>query len=303
MPEPEPLLLQAVEQPHGYRTYVDRERGAEHRLELDRPRRWVASVTPMEDRVEVTVKEVNLQRLVDQSDVQRLRRARARSRDEMAEGSSERSAYRARRAVRLMVQRLACNRMFTFGTRVKLPLSALLVRFRRFTEALQKITGKRLRYCAVPELHASGDHWHLHVASPDFLDLQLALPIWWSLCRRDSDKNRNGSINVKRFLCRYHTDDPTGTIAGYISKYLTKSADSVEVNKKRYWATRLPKAEVHRRILDAETLDEAFEEVRKGYGLDVLDVILHHTGCLFVLPEDRGFWLRIRPTMKLDVPF
>jgi hypothetical protein len=300
----EPLLLQAVEQPHGYRKYIDHYGESENRLELERPRRWVASVTPMDGRTEISVKEIDLQRIVDQADIKRSRRARARSRDEMAEGSQERSAYRARKAVRLLVQRLQCNRMATFGTRAKLPIQTLLVRFRRFVEYLQRATGKRLRYVAVPELHQSGDHWHLHVALPDFLDIHKANSIWWALCSGDDDQHeRNGSINVKRFLCRYHTDDPVGTVAGYISKYLTKSAAAGDINKKKYWATRLPKIEVDRRILEASNIDEAFEEIKNGYGIDAVDVIMNHHGCLFVLPEDRGFWLRILPTMKCKPPF
>lgn len=303
MLQSEPLLLQAIDQRHSHRTYIDNYGAVDHRLELNRPRRWVESKIIMADRVEITVKEVNLQRLVDQADVKRSRRARAKSCDEMAEGSRERSAYRARKAVRLLVQRLQCNRMLTIGTRAKLPLDVLLVRFRRFIEAMQRHTGKRLKYVAVPELHASGDHWHLHVATPDFVDLQIANPIWWSLCAKDAPHPRNGSLNIKRFFCRFQTDDPVGTIAGYISKYLTKSAHSTEVNRKKYWATRLPKVEVVRRILDAETVEQAFTEIREGYGLDVVDIIVSHVGCLFVMPDDRGFWLRMRPTMKCAPPF
>lgn len=303
MLQAEPLLLQAIDQPHSHRTYIDHYGAVDHRLELQRPRRWIESKIIMEDRVEVTVKEVNLQRLVDQADTKRPRRARAKSCEEMKEGSAERSAYRARKAVRLLVQRLQCNRMLTVGTRAKLSLPVLLVRFRRFVEALQKKTGKRLRYVAVPELHASGDHWHLHVATPDFVDLALANPIWWALCSKDSEKPRNGSLNIKRFYCRYQTDDPVGTIAGYISKYLTKSAHSQDVNKKKYWATRLPKVEVVRRILEAQTVEEAFTEIREGYGLDTIDLVVTHQGCLFVMPDDRGFWLRMRPTMKCRPSF
>lgn len=303
MLQSDPLLLQAIETRHSHRLYIDRDHRRDLRLELERPVRWVESKIIMEDRVEVTVKQVNLQRLIDRSDMNRPRRARAKTCEEMKEGSRERSAYMARKAVRLLVQRLQCNRMLTVGTRAKLTLPVLLVRFRRFIEALQKKTGTRLRYVAVPELHASGDHWHLHVATPDFVDLSLANPIWWALCSKDSEKPRNGSLNIKRFYCRYQTDDPVGTIAGYISKYLTKSAHSQEVNKKKYWATRLPKVEVVRRILDAQTVEEAFTEIREGYGLDVIDLVVTHSGCLFVMPDDRGFWLRIRPTMKCAPPF
>lgn len=84
---------------------------------------------------------------------------------------------------------------------------------------------------------------------------------------------------------------------------MTKSAGAADLNKKKYWSTRLPKLEVERRVLEAKNIDEAFKEVTDAYGLDAVDIAMTHQGCLFVLPDDKGFWIRILPTMKCAPPF
>lgn len=288
-------------------TYDERQDRHYQRCELEEPFALTAKLKQMgAGRVEVVVRNTNLQAVMDMSDPAMRPRGKRVQRGEMTEENKQRSLARSRQTVRIICQRIEADRMGTFGTRSVIPLEVLMTRFQRFVARYEYSTKTKLKYCAVPELHPNGlpGHYHLHVAFAGWFQLGIALPIWHALCDADDkDHEVNGSINIKQFRVRSLTDDVPSVIASYIAKYVGKSLDA-GFNKRKYWATRLPAVEVDYKILKAATWQEAMNELSALLGFEFSSVVMTHRGCFFAFPEDRGFWFKLTPSMaRAAVPF
>jgi len=277
--------------------------GVYYRSQLQRPSRWITSTKIKGEFVDVSVRRIDAQRLVDRAESERTWKGK-RGEGLTPEQNRDRAARRARSRVHSLVLRLKCDRMATFGTRYIITLGEFCKRWKKFVHYYSYHTGQRLQYVAVPEVHKDGVHWHMHVALNQFFHIRLALKIWHKLCAHDGPEDVNGSINIRKFSVRYEFDNPTACIAHYIAKYLAKNADVTDLNKKRFWSTRLPKEEIIRTFLEADSIDEACKEVETRYGLDWANVVLTHKGCFFAFPDDAGFWFRITPsTRRKEIPF
>ncbi len=257
-----------------------------------------------EGRIEGVCKVVNLQKVMDASDPRKRHRGPRVQPAERSDESLRVSSQRARVSVRSVCQRIGADRMLTFGTRAVISLSDLLVRYQRFVDAYEYSVKEKWLRVAVPELHKDGVHYHLHVAVAGWFRLSVALNIWHALCAYDFEEHPvNGSINVKTFTLRTAQDDIPSVIAAYIAKYVGKNL-LLQFNKKNYWATRLPKEEIQRILLQAKTPELAIDEIGRRFGIDFASVILTHKGCFFVFPDDSGFWFRVTPTMhRTEIPF
>ena len=275
-------------------------------LELPDEGRWrmVAKVVPLgDDRAEITVRKANLQRVIDSAQMVRPR-GRRLERLERDPEDIARAAKRAQKSVRHLCQLHKVDRMLTFGTRATIELSVLLTRYQRFARAYERRAGRgKFNYVAVPEPHADGVHWHLHVAIAGWFELQVALSIWHALCAGDDEDHLvNGSINVKTFRVRNATEDIVSIIAGYIAKYVGKSLEAA-FNKKSYWATRVERDETQFHILDSDTPEAALQEVCVKWGVDVRSIVMTHEGCFFPLFDLNGFWIKLTPEMHRTNPF
>ena len=299
------LLEKALELPHSLKPSLNGLGKVESFVELHPDHRWkmVAKVVPLgDDRTEVTVRRVNMQKVVDLAQIPRRRGPRIQT-DERDMENIARAGQRARKAVRHLCQLMKVDRMLTFGTRCTIPLSELLADFQRFARSYGIATGKKLEYVAVPEPHADGDHWHIHVAMRGWFDITTGLRIWHALrAKDDADHLVNGSINIKTFRVRNGTEDFVSIIAGYISKYVGKSL-ATAFNSKSYWATRVKRDEHQYHLLESQTPEAALNEVCVKLGVPLQCILLTHEGCFFPLLEQSGFWLKVTPEMPRTFPF
>ncbi|HTE16020.1 MAG TPA: hypothetical protein VK642_13165 [Burkholderiales bacterium] len=298
------LFEQVVREPYKIVPILDVVRGKVNRWELDRPVRYTARLKNMGvDRVEVVVKQTDVQRIMDAADPE-VKRYRKRGSGDAADPDNVfRAALRAKAAVRSWCIRGGVDRMLTFGTRVTISAEEFLLRWMRFCKRYEYHTKKKFTRLAVFEFHADGEHLHAHVATVGFFNLAVALPIWHTLCAADDDSQEvNGSINAPPPWQPYKEfDDVRTIIAGYMTKYITKSI-ATRFNKKSFLASRIGTAEVGHILLESDNLTEAVAEVRDRLGFDLSQVIMLRTGCFYVFPDDTGVWLNLRPDMRRDEP-
>jgi hypothetical protein len=87
---------------------------------------------------------------------------------------------------------------------------------------MRKRHADRWRYVAVPELHADGETWHLHVLV-DRVYLAEAMRLHWSRALGGTGSERGvetlGNVNVKRLSASRRTSRGA---ASYIAKYVGK---------------------------------------------------------------------------------
>lgn len=301
------LAEQAFWRGHRFRGSYDATRPAGeryfHRLELEQPSALTLKTKHYESgHVEGVVMRTDLQRIINAATSEHKRTGKRKPHGQRDADDIERARIRARKSVRDFCIRINADRMATFTTRKTIEFDVLLTRFQRFARVYKKQTGEKWLYCAVPELHADGKHWHLHVATSGYFDLGVAQSIWWALCLNDDDAHDiNGNINIKRFTVRKINDDIPSIVAGYIAKYVGKDLDTY-FNRKAYWAARLSKMEVNHHILDSDKLEHAFNEVCAMLAIDSAQILLTHEGVFFPL-GDNGFWFRITPDMRRLIPF
>ncbi len=298
------LLGQVLDMPHSWvPEWSDRKNDFTSRFVLNTPSRLVVKTRHFSPgHFEASVRWVNLQPIADRADPE-LRRLRRVLTDEEREENLARSALRAKQAVRVKCIQIKADRMGTFGTRAVLPLSVLVAHWHTFCRDYKAAIGQSaFLYCAVPETHSDGVHYHLHVAIGGWFHLAKALRIWHAITAGDcSDHEVNGSINIKQFVSAGFRKNPVCYIAGYIAKYIAKRVD-VELGKKRYWASRTGVAEVNHVVLDADTWDGAKDEISRRFGVDWAPLFMSDSGDFFVFPYDRGFWFRCVPMSQREGP-
>jgi len=290
------LLGEVFELPHEWRDgWDERREDMAKRFELDEPDQLVVRTRHFgPGHFEASVRWMNLQPLADRADILRPGRKGCAAPEDREENML-RAARRARQAVRVKCIQIRADRMLTFGTRGVLPLSVLLAHWHAFVRAYRAVSHGVFRYCAVPETHADGVHYHLHVAVSGWFSLAKALRIWHAITAEDVPGGGvNGSINVKMFYSRRHRENPVAAIASYIAKYAGKRLDG-ELEKKRYWASRTAAVEVCHKILRARDWASAQREIGERYGVNWVPLLLSDTGNFFVFPDGRGFWFRVVP--------
>lgn len=190
----------------------------------------------------------------------------------------ERARRKARSAVLRCCRELAPTTLMTFTSRGHLrTLDDVFAAWKALLRVIRE-RGHDVHFGAVmvPELHASGEHWHMHLATRSGLRPRVLRECWHIALGR--------VIGVKITETLYGADAPGNVdikrrrgggavnraewIAGYMSKYLTK--DFHRVAGRRCWTrTRNVKLSAPERVyLGALDLESAKREALSAFGAE-----------------------------------
>lgn len=179
----------------------------------------------------------------------------------------EKAAYRAARKVRHFALEIRADRLLTLTSRGLLTdYDELIATWKRFMRILESANAK-FEYIAVPELHKSGEHYHIHAAINGFVKADLLRRCWQIALGGKGDERGGEALgNVDLKQQKRHIKDPikrTVGIARYIAKYISKSyLEHHQFNRKRYWVPRSIKLPASSgEWMRAETLAEAVQEL------------------------------------------
>ena len=179
----------------------------------------------------------------------------------------EKAAFRAARKVRHFAIEIRADRLLTLTSRGLLTdYDQVIATWKRFMRVLEAADAK-FDYIAVPELHKSGEHYHIHAAINGFVKADLLRRCWQiALGGKGNERGSDALGNVDIKQQKRRSIDPikqTVGIARYISKYITKSyLEHHQFNRKRYWVPRSIKLpESSGEWMRAETLAEAVQEL------------------------------------------
>ncbi len=154
------------------------------------------------------------------------------TRDEMDSATLKKSQTRTKKTVRDLVLQLNADRLMTLTYQDnKEDLKACWYDFKRFNQRMKK-RYSNWQYVAVPEIQKRGAV-HFHLAVNGYYHANTVRKLW-----REVVGKGNIDITPPRHL-KYKVQQTTvgKMIAGYISKYLTKS-DITAFNAKRYGASK-----------------------------------------------------------------
>lgn len=145
------------------------------------------------------------------------------SRSPPAEQRSESSLGRSRALVAHRARCLGPVAMWTFTKRGKFESADhVWASWRLFTQACRRRYGIGFRYVAVPELHADGETWHLHVLV-DRIYMVESLRVLWARALGGTGLERGsetvGNVDAKSLRGRGFG---ARRAAGYIAKYVGK---------------------------------------------------------------------------------
>jgi hypothetical protein len=208
------------------------------------------------------------------------------------------NARRAKSNLRKKIKELGCDRMATFGVKYdKNDITTYMTRddfvecWERFRR-LCKSAGVSFNYMAVLEPHLSGS-LHMHVAVDRFIDLNTALPLWKKAIS-ERTKNHTGSIQLS-YLAHLNYETRCRGIAKYLSKYLAKNLENVELYRNSYWGTKCVLPRKVRVIISAVDLYSALAVFCKDFGfsfdrtlLNMFEFNLEHLG-------GKGCWGSLEP--------
>ncbi len=141
--------------------------------------------------------------------------------------SAEVAAKRAKRKVRHKCKLLKAAYMLTLTTKeVITDTERFQSLFQEFVRRVRKVAS--FEYVATHELQQRGA-LHLHIAIANRQDYKLLWSIW----------NRVVGVGQGRVHVRSgNRKASVNQIAAYISKYIAKSFETGELNKRRYWASK-----------------------------------------------------------------
>lgn len=143
------------------------------------------------------------------------------------EKSAEVAAQRAKRKVRHKCKLLKARYMLTLTTKeIITDLDRMQRYFQEFVRRVRLVGS--FEYVATHELQKRGA-LHLHIAVANRQDYKLLWSIWFRVVGKDQGRVHVKSGNKKASVNK---------IAAYISKYITKSFEEGEFNKRRYWASK-----------------------------------------------------------------
>lgn len=178
----------------------------------------------------------------------------------------EKSRRRAKRTVRLKCKELGADHLVTLTTRETLTIAELTAAFARFTDLLKYHLGVKLEYVCVPEQHPSNPtHYHLHLAIRGRIgarQMVIFRRCWYiALGGKGNAKGADvpGGFNVQHIRVRGGPMRRMDKIAGYLSKYITKSS-CVAFNKKSYWCSKINLPAARAYWLKASCINDALVE-------------------------------------------
>lgn len=179
------------------------------------------------------------------------------------EKNRERAARRAKKKIRHACKSAQFDRMLTLTTRDAIfDREAFQKMIEKFTRLVRKATGEELAYVLTVEKHdsektseAKRGSLHAHVAVRGRQDYKLLQSIWnFRVC------GGRGFVRVSNGTRKMNP----GSIASYISKYISKSISDVAANKKSYWISHNIAAPV-RTVMLFKTLQEALSWLTAFY--------------------------------------
>lgn len=227
----------------------------------------------------------------------------------------ERSMFRAKKRVRLLVKELGPNHFSTFSTREKAPYMTAedwKTMWGYFVRLLRQ-AGIDFQYVAVLERHPSNpEHLHMHVAwrGKGFVNYNMLRRFWhmaigkhrgFKVTRVLRGDDSPGNVQDRQVKASAGSYRHTEKIAKYIGKYITKDLIS-DFNKKRYWqSTGISVAETQVFWLSALSMPDALREGLGMFGLwdSAADAPLQSP---WLCREGRVAWLAIDPKL-LEPPF
>jgi hypothetical protein len=189
----------------------------------------------------------------------------------------EKAAFRAARKVRHLCIEMGVDRLLTLTSRhLLIDYDHVVATWKRFMRLLEQ-AGAKTDYVAVPELHASGEHYHIHAGLSGFVQAELLRRCWQiALGGMGNERGSEALGNVDIKHRRDRTDEPMRravSIAKYLSKYITKSyLAHYEFNRRRYWSPRtikLPESQAEWMRADAMVDAIAELHLRVGSSLTV----------------------------------
>lgn len=157
------------------------------------------------------------------------------STDQMDSVTLAKSLSRTRTAVRDACLGIGANRMLTLTYRENMTDRKRAWRdLKAFVRRMRAGPYKGFSYVAVMEMQERGA-MHMHLAVHGFFNYNVVRKCWWDtvgVTMVDGVAEKNGNVD---FTAISRSSNAAVQIAGYISKYLTKSfSENSEFNKKRY---------------------------------------------------------------------
>ena len=224
----------------------------------------------------VLVNRNALNRLVN-ANRERGLRSKPKERDEAdIQRDREKAAFRAARKVRHFAIEIRADRLLTLTSRGLLTdYDQVIATWKRFMRVLEAADAK-FDYIAVPELHKSGEHYHIHAAINGFVKADLLRRCWQiALGGKGNERGSDALGNVDIKQQKRRVTDPIKqcvSIARYISKYITKSyLEHHKFNRKRYWVPRSIKLpESSGEWMRAETIAQAVQELYSRFDTGIM---------------------------------
>jgi hypothetical protein len=238
---------------------------------FDQELQWRLKIQPFSqggfEAKAVLVNRNTLNRLVNANRDRGLR-STPKERDEAdIQRDREKAAFRAARKVRHFALEIRADRLLTLTTRhILTDYDDVTATWKRFMRVLEAANAK-FDYIAVPELHKSGEHYHIHAAINGYVRADLLRRCWQiALGGKGNEQGSSALGNVDIKQQKRHSKDPMRQclgIARYISKYITKSyLEHHQFNRKRYWVPRSIKLpDSTGEWMRAETIAEAVQEL------------------------------------------
>lgn len=150
------------------------------------------------------------------------------------------SIARSRAICRRRVLALDADHMLTLTKRGKFEsVAEVWQAFRLFSQSMKRRFGERWQYVAVPELHADGETWHMHVAMRGFFWIGTLRRFWYRALGGvgdESGENTPGSTNVRHFKPRGRAT-AAGSVAGYVAKYVGKGGNGFDRHRRVFAAS------------------------------------------------------------------
>jgi hypothetical protein len=236
----------------------------------------------------------------------------------LKENDITKSRQRSRRKVRLLVKSMGCDRLLTLTIRESDPEAyatreQIYLMWKRFVQIADKNGYSIGEYVVVPEKHKKGNY-HLHAVINGYVKVNYIRAFWLRVCRNFNKDGGNVDISYKPNL------SPMQRAAGcakYVTKYISKSFEYAEFNKKRYSASRHQMPEARKIILRSRTLQDAIIELSQYLGLKVGNPLQKNSiiGSSFFFSRRTdndlssqqthatGFWLSVTEQMFQPIPF
>lgn len=218
-----------------------------------------------------------------------------------AQQNHNRAVRRAKQNIRWLCKVMQADRLFTLTYRENVvDREKVMADFKRFLRLVR--SGWRgwagipdWQYVAVLEMQDRGAY-HVHCAVRGFQRIKFLRAAWYKALGGDgfeTGENTPGAVNVTNpDKARWgHTgrEWKVNKLAGYLTKYLSKTFDSTSSEKKRYWhAKDLRGPEVQRMWIGGFSMNEA---IKSAWSTLELSVGLTTDCSMWVSTQNDVFWI------------